>query len=149
MVTTLTLRNIRARAVSLTLQRPVVAKIATIRQWPLILIDLEAEEGITGRAYLEPYIEKSMNYLVPALNDLGDELKGQPVAPIPLYEMARKTLHFVGYEGLSMIAVAGLDMAAWDAVARAANQPLCAYLGGTVGHVTSYTSTGLLSLIPI
>ena len=79
MVTTLTLRNIRARAVSLTLQRPVVAKIATIRQWPLILIDLETEEGITGRAYLEPYIEKSMNYLVPALNDLGDELKGQPV----------------------------------------------------------------------
>ncbi len=143
MVTTLTLRNIRARAVSLTLQRPVVAKIATIRQWPLILIDLETEEGITGRAYLEPYIEKSMNYLVPALNDLGDELKGQPVAPISLYEMARKTLHFVGYEGLSMIAVAGLDMAAWDAVARAANQPLCAYLGGTVGPVTSYNSNGL------
>ena len=143
MSNTLTLRRIRARAISLTLQRPVVAKIATIPQWPLVLIDLETEEGVTGRAYLEPYIEKSLNYLVPALNDLSEELKGQPVAPIPLYEMARKTLHFVGYEGLAMIAVAGVDMAAWDAVARAADQPLCTYLGGTVGPVTSYSSNGL------
>ena len=62
---TLTLRRLRARPVSLTLERPVVAKIATIRKWPLILIDLETEEGVTGRAYLEPYIEKSLNYLVP------------------------------------------------------------------------------------
>lgn len=139
----LTLRSIRAQAVSLTLDRPVVAKIATIRKWPLILIDLETEEGVTGRAYLEPYIEKSLNYLVPVLNDLGEELRGQPVAPVELYEKARKTLHFVGYEGLSMIAVAGLDMAAWDAVARAAEQPLCVYLGGTLGAVRSYNSNGL------
>ena len=96
MSNTLTLRGIRARPVSLTLKRPVVAKIATIRKWPLVLIDLETEEGVTGRAYLEPYIEKSLNYLVPALNDLSNELKGQPVAPIQLYEAARKTLHFVG-----------------------------------------------------
>lgn len=143
MSNTLTLRGIRARPVSLTLKRPVVAKIATIRKWPLVLIDLETEEGVTGRAYLEPYIEKSLNYLVPALNDLSNELKGQPVAPIQLYEAARKTLHFVGYEGLSMIAVAGIDMAAWDAVARAADQPLCVYLGGTVGTVKSYNSNGL------
>ena len=140
---TLTLRRLRARPVSLTLERPVVAKIATIRKWPLILIDLETEEGVTGRAYLEPYIEKSLNYLVPALNDLSDELKGLPVAPLDLYDKARKSLHFVGYEGLSMIAVAGLDMAAWDAVARAAGQPLCVHLGGTVARVKSYNSNGL------
>ena len=54
MSNTLTLRGIRARPVSLTLKRPVVAKIATIRKWPLVLIDLETEEGVTGRAYLEP-----------------------------------------------------------------------------------------------
>jgi len=38
-------------------------------------------------------------------------------------------LHFVGYEGMAMIAVAGLDMAAWDALARAAGVPLCVLLG--------------------
>ena len=73
---TLTLRSLRARPVLLKLQRPVVAKIATIPDWPLILIDIETEEGVSGRAYLEPYVPKSMKYLVPALHDMGEMLKG-------------------------------------------------------------------------
>jgi len=140
---TLTLRSIRARPVVLKLKRPVVARIATITDWPLILIDLETEEGVTGRAYLEPYVAKAIKYLVPALRDLGALLKGRCIAPVELYEAARKSLHFVGYQGLSMIAVSGLDMAAWDALARAAEVPLCVLLGGSVGPVKSYNSNGL------
>jgi mandelate racemase len=110
---TLTLKSIKARPVVLKLKRPVVARIATLTDWPLILIDLHAKEGVIGRAYLEPYIVKSMRYLILALHDLGEMLKGRRVAPIEFYEAARKSLHFVGYEGMSMVAVAGLDMAAW------------------------------------
>ena len=139
----LTFKDLRARPVVLKLKRPVVARIATITDWPLILIDLYTEEGIVGRSYLEPYLIKSMRYLVPALNDLGDLLKGRAVAPVEVYDAARKSLHFVGYQGLSMIAVAGLDMAAWDALAKAADMPLCVLLGGSVGPVKSYNSNGL------
>ncbi len=138
-----TLRSIRARPVLLKLKRPVVARIATMSDWPLILIDMETEEGITGRAYLEPYVPKAMRYLVPALDDLGDMLRGRSVAPFEFYRAARKSLHFVGYEGLAMIAAAGLDMAAWDTLARAADLPLCTLLGGTVGPVRAYSSNGL------
>src|SRR5258708_5784136 len=95
----LTIRSITARAIVLKLKRPVVARIATLSEWPVILVDL--------------------------------------------FDAARKSLHFVGYEGLSMIAASGLDMAAWDALAKAANQPLCVLLGGTVGPVKSYNSNGL------
>jgi mandelate racemase len=84
-----------------------------------------------------------MKYLVPALHDLGDMLKGRELAPVELYELARKSLHFVGYQGLSMIAVSGLDLAAWDARAKAANVPLCVFLGGSVGPVRAYNSNGL------
>jgi mandelate racemase len=42
-----------------------------------------------------------------------------------------------------MIAASGLDMAAWDALAKAANLPLCVLLGGSVGPVKSYNSNGL------
>ena len=124
----LTLKSLRARPVVLKLKRPVVARIATITDWPLILIDLHTEEDVVGRSYLEPYLVKSMRYLIPALNDL---------------DAARKSLHFVGYEGLSMIAVSGLDMAAWDALAKAAGVPLCVLLGGSVGPVKAYNSNGL------
>jgi mandelate racemase len=115
----LTLRSIRARPVVLKLKRPVVARIATITDWPLILIDLETEEGVVGRTYLEPYVPKAMKYLLPALRDLGALLKGRRVAPVELY------------------------MAAWDALARAAGVPLCVLLGGSVGAVKAYNSNGL------
>jgi mandelate racemase len=140
---TLTLKSIRARPVVLELKRPVVARIATLTEWPLILIDLYTEEGVIGRSYLEPYIPKSMRYLIPALHDLGEMLKGRRLAPLEIYELGRKSLHFVGYEGMAMIAVAGIDMAAWDALARAAGVPLCVLLGGSVGPVPAYNSNGL------
>ena len=139
----LTFKSIRARPVVLKLKRPVVARIATITDWPLILIDLHTEEGVVGRSYLEPYTAKTMRYLIPALHDFGEMLKGRKVTPIELYELARKSLHFVGYQGLAMIAVSGLDMAAWDALAKAAGMPLCVLLGGSVGPVRSYNSNGL------
>jgi len=139
----LTFKSIRARPVVLKLKRPVVARIATLTDWPMILIDLATEEGIVGRSYLEPYSIKAMRYLVPALHDFGEMLKGRRVAPFELYDAARKSLHFVGYEGMSMIAVSGLDMAAWDALAKAAGVPLCVLLGGSVGPVKSYNSNGL------
>jgi mandelate racemase len=139
----LTFKSIRARAVILKLKRPVVARIATIADWPLILIDLFTEEGVVGRSYLEPYTIKTMRYLIPALQDFGEMLKGRRVAPLELYDLARKSLHFVGYQGQSMIAVAGLDMAAWDALAKAHNAPLCVLLGGSVGPVKAYNSNGL------
>jgi mandelate racemase len=139
----LTVRDISARPVVLKLKRPIVAKIATITEWPLLLIDLLTEEGIVGRSYLEPYLVKSLRYLAPALKDFGVMFKGRQVAPFELFDAARKSLHFVGYEGLSMIAASGLDMAAWDALAKAANLPLCELLGGSVGPVKSYNSNGL------
>ncbi len=139
----LTLRSIRARPVLLKLQRPIVARIATIAEWPLVLVDLYTEEGVTGRSYLEPYIPRTMRYLVPMLQDLGEVLKGRRVAPGELFDAGRKSLHFVGYEGLAMIAVAGLDMAAWDALAQAAGLPLCVLLGGSTGAVPAYNSNGL------
>lgn len=139
----LTVRGLNARPVVLKLARPIVARIATITDWPMILIDLHTNEGVVGRSYLEPYTVKAMKYLVAALHDLGEMLGGREVAPADLYEQARKSLHFVGYQGLAMIAVSGLDMASWDARAKAAGLPLCVFLGGSVGPVKAYNSNGL------
>jgi len=85
----LTFKSIRARAVVLKLKRPVAIRIGNIADWPLILIDLFTEEGIVGRSYLEPYTIKTMRYLVPALQDFGEMLKGRRVAPAELYEAAQ------------------------------------------------------------
>ncbi len=46
----LTLRSVDVRLVLLPLRRPVVSKIGQFDQWPLILIDLQTEQGIVGRS---------------------------------------------------------------------------------------------------
>lgn len=141
--TKLTLKGVRARPVVVPLKRPVVSKVGLFRDWPLILIDLYTEEGVVGQAYLEPYLKQSMRYIIAAIEDLAAAAKGHPVAPLDAYRRGIGSLHLVGREGVSLIAVSGLDMAAWDAQAKAAGMPLAVFLGGTVGPVPAYNSNGL------
>ena len=79
---TLRARAFWARPVVLKLKRPVVARIATLPERPLILIDLHPEEGVIGRSYLEPYIRELIGYLILALYDLGEMFKRRRLAPI-------------------------------------------------------------------
>jgi mandelate racemase len=83
-----------------------------------------------------------MRYLISALDDLGEMFKGRRIARIEFYENGPQVAaHFVGYQGMSMIAVAGRDMAARDAPARAAGR--AGLLEGSVGPVPAYNSNGL------
>lgn len=139
----LTLRDVDVRPVVVPLRRPVVSRVGLFDEWPLILIDLHTEEGVTGRSYLAPYLKNSARYLVPAIRDLVEARKGQAIAPRDAFDAGLRALNLVGKEGMSMIAVSGLDMAAWDALARAAGLPLAVFLGGAVAPVPAYNSNGL------
>ena len=139
----LTIKSIRARPVAIPLARPIVSKVGLFQDWPVILIDLYTNEGVVGHSYLEPYLAQAARYLVPAIEDLGEAAKNQPVAPLDLHRRGVGSLHLLGREGLVLIAVSGIDMAAWDALAKAADLPLAVYLGGTVGPVNAYNSNGL------
>ena len=139
----LTLRDVTARPVLVPLKRPIVSKVGRFDRWLLILIDLYTEEGIVGRSYLEPYLERSARYLVPMILDLAAARRGQRLAPFDDFRQAMGSLHLIGREGMTLIAAAGLDMAIWDALAKAAEMPLAVLLGGSVGPVRAYNSNGL------
>jgi mandelate racemase len=140
---TLTLHSIDVRAVSVPLRRPVVSKVGLFKDWPLILIDLRTREGIVGRSYVEPYLRNAARYVIPAIHDLAAAMQEQPLAPLDRFQSNRRSLNLIGYEGVAMIAVAGLDMAIWDALAKAAGLPLAGLLGGSIGTVPAYNSNGL------
>jgi mandelate racemase len=139
----LTLQAVSVRPVLVPLGRPVVSRVGRYEQWPLILIDLQTEQGIVGRSYLAPYLKQAVRYIVPALQDLAGARKGKPLAPLDDFASGRKALGLIGLEGVSLIAVSGLDMAAWDALAQAAGQPLAVHLGGSLAPVEAYHSGGL------
>jgi mandelate racemase len=139
----LTFRSVSVRPVVVPLRRPVVSRVGLFDQWPIILIDIETEEGIVGRSYLEPYLKDSARSIASAIQNLATGRVGQPIRPLDDFQNGLKSLNLVGSEGISMIAVSGLDMAAWDALAKAANMPLAVFLGGSLGPVRAYNSNGL------
>jgi mandelate racemase len=89
-------------------------------RWPLLPIDVITEQGIVGRSYLAPYLNRAAAALLPAIRDLGTELRGRLVTPAAAYEQARRWFGLAGYQGLAVAAVAGLDIALWDALAKSA-----------------------------
>lgn len=143
----LTLDTIEVRAASVPMRRPIVSKVGTYPEWPFILIDVKTKEGVVGRSYLEPYLKEAIRYIGPAIQDIAEARKGTQLAPLDTYKQSMGRLHLLGRQGVTVIAMAGIDMAIWDALSIAAGLPLAEFLGGTVGPVRAYNTNGLW-LIP-
>jgi mandelate racemase len=145
----LTIRSVDVRAVMVPLNRtPVLKHISLPPRWPIILIDLHMQEGVVGRSYLQPYLPNGVHYIAAVIRDLVERFKGKPANPVDLFRQMRQGLSPLGLEGITLAAVSGLDMAIWDALAKAAQLPLARYLGGSVGPVKAYNSNGLWLIDP-
>ena len=144
----LTVESIEVRAVSIPMRRPIVSKVGGYPEWPFILIDVKTKEGIIGRSYLECYLKDAVRYVGPAILDLAEAFKGSLAAPLDLHRKSMDKLHLLGRQGVTLIAAAGIDMAMWDILAKAAGLPLANLLGGSIGRVRAYNTNGLW-LIPL
>jgi mandelate racemase len=141
----LRIRTIEARPVLAPLAPSIRTASGHVTQAPLLLIDLETEEGIIGRAYLFGYQPFTLGPLRDLVRGLGESLRGDPVAPVELDRKLRARLALIGARGLQGMAVSGIDMAAWDALAVAAGVPLATLLGGHPRPVPAYRSLGMLA----
>ena len=77
----LTFEGLRARPVIVPMNRPIVNRVITVERWPVILIDLHTREGVVGRSYLQPYLARTMPWIIAILEDLAEQLQGQPLNP--------------------------------------------------------------------
>jgi mandelate racemase len=143
MSNSLTLKSIRARSVLVPLRRPIIAGIGRFDHWPLVLVDIETSSGIIGRSYVAPYRAAAVPAILAELRDLEAVFSGKVLAPFDTFEMALTALNVVGVTGVSTIATSAIDMAAWDALAKAAGMPLAVFLGGTIAPLRAYNSNGL------
>jgi mandelate racemase len=144
----LKIRAIKTTPVAVPMARPLGTSAQTINTAPLVLIDLETEEGITGRTYLFGYSPLGTQLLVSVLEDMAALLKGQPVDP---KEVGKKLAHryrLIAISGIPAMAASGIDVACWDALAVAACEPLTEFLGGVRKSIPAYNSNGLGLMSP-
>jgi mandelate racemase len=139
----LTVRAIRAAAVEVPMKHVLGTSAAALRAAPLMLVDVETEEGVTGHAYLFCYLPASAPGIAAILAEIERCTKGDRVAPADAWKKLAKRFTLIGVQGIVRMAMAAFDVACWDALAIAAKQPLASLLGGAPRPIRAYNSCGL------
>jgi mandelate racemase len=110
---------------------------------PLVLIDLETEQGTVGHSYVFCYTTVVAKPVADVVTNLNALLAGTSAVPAEIESLTQLRFRLLGTAGLLGIALAGIDMAAWDALARAAGLPLVELLGGERRATRAYNSCGM------
>jgi mandelate racemase len=108
-----------------------------------VLIDLQTSAGTTGHAYLFAFTRDNLRPLAALVETMGQMIAGDPLAPSDIAAKLRRQYTLLGIHNIVLIAMSGLDMAAWDAMAQELGQPLARVLGGSVRPIPAYNSKGL------
>ncbi|MCE2871792.1 MAG: mandelate racemase [Oxalobacteraceae bacterium] len=140
----LTITDIRARAVVAPLARPVRTASGSVDVSPLILLDVVTDQGITGHAYLFGYTPVTLKPLLSLLEQIKPELVGKTCVPLARMQQMEKRFRLLGLQGLLGMLLSTLDMAYWDALGKAANQPVVQLLGGEARPIAAYDSYGMV-----
>src|SRR5260370_26664711 len=140
----LVIREIRARPVVAPLPRPIRTASGDVLDAPLLLIDVLTNVGVTGRAYAFAYTPLTLRSLAQFVRDIAPELIGKSVSPRARMRQMETRLEVVGWQGFAGMVVGTLDMALWDALARAMDVPVAVLLGGEIRPLPAYDSFGML-----
>ena len=142
-VPVLTIRAVRTTAVHVPMRRALGTSARRMDTAPLVLVDLETHEGVTGRAYVFCYLPAATDAVEAILREAAGHVNGDRIEPVALRAKLARHFRLLGVHGLVTMALAGLDGACWDARALAAGVPLVTLLGGSIRPVRAYNSNGL------
>jgi len=139
----LRIRGLRPRAVAVPMKRPLATATGAVTVAPMVLVDLETDGGITGRAYAFAIGQNHLAPIVALLEAMAPIVAGEALAPFEIEKKLRAKYTLLGVHNIVLFAMSAIDMAAWDALGQALGQPVVRLLGGTPGAVPAYNSKGL------
>ena len=139
----LSVRGLVVRAVDVPMNCPLKTGGGEVGSAAMVLIDLLTKEEVTGYSYLFCPTPLVLKPLAKLLSNLAPLIEGDLLAPVEIERKLQKTFRLLGPQGLSAMAMAGIDMAAWDALAKSCEMPLVRLLGGQSCRIPAYNSCGL------
>jgi mandelate racemase len=147
-VPALTVRAVRAVGVDVPMTYALGTSAARITTAPLVLVDLETAEGVTGRSYLFCFSPALVPVILRMIETAAALVTGDKVAPLDLWDKLARRFKLIGVTGVVRMALSAIDVALWDALAIAAGQPLARFIGASLRPIPAYNSCGLGLMAP-
>lgn len=113
-----------------------------VTESPLVLTDVVCEDGIVGHSIVFTYTTAALKSTVTLIQSLEDFVRGEPRAPLPVEQKLSNRFRLLGTQGLVGIAIAAIDMALWDALARSHQTTVLGLLGGSAKPISAYGPIG-------
>jgi mandelate racemase len=137
------IERIHVTPVAIPLDRPVRTAVSVVTHAPLALVDVHVEGGVVGRGYVFTYNSFALKPTYDLIGSLAETLLGLPLIPASIEKQLRGSVALLGSSGLIGCAIAALDIACWDALAKVAGLPLARLLGAELRPVPAYLSVGM------
>ena len=137
-----TIQGFRVRAVRVPMTEPHRTASGVITESPLVLTDVTTDIGITGHSIVFTYTPAALKPTAELIQNFEPLVKGDVLAPVEVEQKLARRFRLLGTQGLVGIALAAIDMALWDALARVHSMPLVRLLGGTEKSVRPYGAVG-------
>jgi len=137
-----TIQGFRVRAVRVPMTEPHKTASGVITESPLVLTDVVTDAGISGHSIVFTYTPAALKPTAELIQNFETLVKGEVLAPVDIEQRLAKRFRLLGTQGLVGIALAAIDMALWDALARVHGIPLVRLLGGVEKPVRPYGAVG-------
>src|SRR3954469_25788221 len=139
---TVTVRELRARAVRVPMPEPHRTASGAIVESPLVLVDVVTSEGMTGHGIVFTYATAALAATTSLVQEMAPLVVGGALAPAERWQALSARFRLLGTQGLVGMAISGIDMALWDAVARTHGTSLVRLLGGVERPQRAYGAVG-------
>ena len=137
-----TIKSLRVRAVRVPMREPHQTASGVVSESPLVLTDVLTSEGIAGHSMVFTYTAAALGPTAQLVQNLQDLIVGEPLAPAEIEQRLSRRFRLLGPQGLVGMALAAIDMALWDALARVHDTSLVRLLGGVEKPVRAYGAIG-------
>lgn len=136
------IKEIKIKTVLVPVEPPHRTASGIVDKSPLVLIDLHCECGLVGHAMVFTYTPAALKPCGELILGIQAIIQGQELAPRGIYHLLQDKMRLIGTQGLIGMALAGIDMALWDAYSRFQSAPLYRLLGGSQQTIYAYAGTG-------
>ena len=130
------------RAVRVPMKQPHRTASGSVTESPLVLVDAITDEGISGDGIVFTYTASALKPTAELIRNLAASVEGEPLAPREVADRFAARFRLLGMKGLVSMAVAGIDMALWDALARTHDTSLVRLLGYVEKPIPAYGAVG-------